>query len=143
MKKLNNNNTSAQNENNEIFVSFHIGRGGQFFNGGNLSYFGNYDFSELCNLKSDYIEIENRDEHGRFITPILKSESGHIISTDSIKGSTGTLDFDGDYDTYFSINIEDCNEGEIELILENETDTAIVDYIQCNYPEIYDEYTEE
>ncbi len=103
----------------QIIVSFHIGRGGKFYNSGFKKYIGEKSFKDLITLNDINLFISNRDEKGRFIKPIYVDSSGNMVSDDDADNLTGTLNFDGDFDTYIAKTIEDCTDNEIDLIIES------------------------
>jgi len=106
----------AKKQQNRIIVSFHIGRGGRFYNNGHKSYLGEKTFKDLISMNEDSLYIVNRDEQGRFMRPTLFDGFSNVVSNDDIDGLTGVLDFDGDYDTYIAKYIEYCTDQEIDLI---------------------------
>lgn len=102
---------------NEIYVAFHIGRGGRFHNAGHVSYMGEYDFQKLISLNYDNLYEHNRDEKGRFCKPFMDDASGKlIVEQGHIHDMTGRLDFDGTYDTDYCCLVEECNQDELQII---------------------------
>ena len=99
-----------------IIVAFHISRGGRFNNSGYKSYLGEKTFKDLISMNEDNLYIVNRDQQGRFIKPIFADGSGNEVSDDSIDSLTGSLNFDGDYDTYIAKYIEECTDKELDTI---------------------------
>ena len=108
-----------ETENKKIIVTFHIGRGGRFYNSGHKTYKGEKSFKEIISENENHIYIKNRDENGKYIKPIITDESGNEISDNNINDETGTLNFDGDYDTTITKYIEECTETEIQIIEES------------------------
>ena len=100
----------------KIIVSFHIGRGGRFYNGGHKTYLGEKNFQDLISNETDHLYIRNKDERGKFMTPTLFDGNGNVVSDDNVNSLIGTLNFDGDYDTYGAKYIEDGTTNELELI---------------------------
>lgn len=92
-----------------MYISFHKTRGGKFFNPGYIEFVGEFDFQQLQSHLSSFILIKNKDDKGRFCKPYLTDCDGNIISEDDLKSRIGTIDFDGDYDTYYSIDSEDMD----------------------------------
>lgn len=95
-----------------MYVSFHVTRGGRFFNPGHLEFVGEMDFQELQSYLDSHIFIKNRDEKGRFCKPYIADCDGNQVSYDDISAMVGTIDLDGDYDTYYTIDAENmgCEE---------------------------------
>ncbi len=72
-------------------------------------------------MLSDRLFTKDRDEHGRFCKPYIADEVGTVVSEDDENGRTGEIDFDGDYDRYYTIEIEDIDDlsdSELEAIRE-------------------------
>ena len=104
-----------------MVLSFHVCRGGRFFNPGHVEFVGEKTFSDVCSMLSDRLFTKNRDEHGRFCKPYIADEVGTVVSEDDENGRTGEIDFDGDYDRYYTIEIEDIDDlsdSELEAIRE-------------------------
>nr|DAL55899.1 MAG TPA_asm: hypothetical protein [Caudoviricetes sp.] len=103
-----------------LFVAFHISRGGKFYNPGYKTFEGEMSFYELCLLHSSDLFMRNRTDNGRFCKPFLTDCSGNVVSYDNPNGTTGTLDFDGDYDTWYVVSAEDLSEEEKEIIMKSD-----------------------
>ena len=102
-----------------IVLSFHVCRGGRFFNSGHVEFIGEKTFSDVCGALSDRLFTKGRDEHGRFCKPYIADETGSVVSEDDENGRTGEIDFDGDYDRYYTIEVEDIDDlsdSELEAI---------------------------
>ena len=95
-----------------MYVSFHITRGGRFFNPGHIEFVGEFGFQQLQSYLSNRIFLKNRDDKGKFCKPYLTDCDGNAISDSDLTSESGTIDFDGDYDTYYSIDAENmgCEE---------------------------------
>lgn len=106
----------TKEQQNKIIVSFHIGRGGRFNNSGYKSYLGEKTFKDLISMNEDNLYIVNRDKQGKFIKPIFIDGSSNEVSDDNANSLTGSLNFDGDYDTYIAKDIEDCTDKELDII---------------------------
>ena len=119
-----------------MYVSFHVTRGGRFFNPGHLEFVGEMDFQELQSYLDSHIFIKNRDEKGRFCKPYIADCDGNQVSYDDISAMVGTIDLDGDYDTYYTIDADDMGEEELEAIrkykgyLPDELRAMLTDYGQ-------------
>jgi hypothetical protein len=95
--------------NKDLIVAFHIGRGGRFYNSGHLSYIGEYDidaFTEKLFMNED--ETMYTDGDGN---ELLEVENGGI----------GRIDIDGAYDTTYTCKVSDLDEKEIDVILATES----------------------
>lgn len=102
---------------NEIYVAFHIGRGGRYNNPGHVSYMGEYNFQDLILLNYNNLFEHNRDEKGRFCKPYLVDASGNLIVEQGQRyDMTGCLDFDGIYDTDSCCLVEECDQKELQII---------------------------
>lgn len=119
-----------------MYVSFHVTRGGRFFNPGHLEFVGEMDFQELQSYLDSHIFIKNRDEKGRFCKPYIADCDGNQVSYDDISAMVGTIDLDGDYDTYYVMDADDMGEEELEAIrkykgyLPDELRAMLTDYGQ-------------
>lgn len=108
-----------------------VSRGGRFFNPGSLSLFSIGDFRDLTSALS-YRLFTDEDNN-------LLNEVGNIVGQLNEDGSCpqyGEIDFDGDYERYYTNNIEDASDDEIYLfcsliIDENEyiEDEYIIEYL--------------
>ena len=107
--------------NNNIIVAFHIGVGGRPLRSGHVKFIGECNFQELMNLgcNIDRLFPQNRDEHGRFCKQYMTDCSGQVMVTaDEMKSDTGRLDWDGEYDTDYCQNINDCDYNELFKVVE-------------------------
>ena len=106
---------------NPIYVSFHIGRGGRFHNAGHLSFTEEEDFQDLLSRRSDVCTIIDTDEEDN---PLADAD-WHVIDgggntilegREAIEAMTGTLDFDGIYDTDYVTTTDNLSEAEKDAI---------------------------
>lgn len=120
----------TNNSDNRIVVAFHIGRGGQFHNPGHKTYKGEINFTQLCNSNDQYLYEVNRDSNGRFCRPYLIDAGGNTaVTPDDYGKEVGSIDYDGEYDTWVCQYIEDCSDTELTMIYEAaETWTDAYDY---------------
>lgn len=128
---------------NYLIVSFHIGRGGRFNNAGHLTFLGEKNFQDLLILETNNVFIKDRDNRGRFCKSFVADCNGNPISDDNINGLTGTLDFDGQYDTSYAKHLDDCNDDEVRVIANSfqYKSPALVSYLKTMVPEfVFDEY---
>lgn len=106
----------------DTIVSFHIGRGGRFHNPGHLSFIGEMDIKDLlrlCDNSRNWTFWQDRDSKGKFCTPGYYDTSGYLIISDKqIATGIGWLEWDTIYDTDYSIRLEDCDEKELQAILD-------------------------
>ena len=80
-----------------------------------LSYLGQFNFQELISRNSEYLFEHNRDSRGRFCTPYYTDGCGNIVC-DDINGLTGSIDYDGLYNTEYTTTLEGCDYSEIKAI---------------------------
>jgi hypothetical protein len=105
----------------QIYVTFHVTRGGKFNNGGFKKFHSEQNFNELVSYFMDALFIQNRDKNGKFCKPFIHDGNGVSLTNDDWKnGLTGTLDFDGEYDTLITKNIVDCDELELQKIKDSQ-----------------------
>ena len=113
-------NTTILEEAQNMKVRFHIGRGGQFNNAGHKTYVGTVN--DLSDCFGDSI-VFSEDENGK---PLPDSDwrlvdgGGNVILSgrDEIERETGTIDWDGEYDTDIVRYLEGCDDEEYQLILD-------------------------
>lgn len=102
-------------ETEKLYATFHIGRGGRFHNQGHKSFYEFCDFQELIRKKMDYLyPIEDND--GNVIGGYTDCSGNEVVDADDANSLTGTMDFDGEYDTYITKEINDCDSNELELV---------------------------
>jgi hypothetical protein len=98
-------------------VAFHIGRGGRFHNSGHKTFYGEYNIMEVINRQDHKISWHNKNSLGRFCEPFYADSSGNVLITEKQAATgVGTLDFDGEYDTYICKRLEDCTEAELDIL---------------------------
>jgi hypothetical protein len=98
-------------ETNPIYLTFHIGRGGKFFNAGHLTFIGAYDFQWV---------IDHAVNDGKVLLEgnRIETETGRVLldGEDAVNAKTGVLDFDGEYDTDYTTTADDLTEREKEAV---------------------------
>lgn len=94
-------------ENENLIVSFHIGRGGRFHNAGHLSYLGE---RKIGSFISDLFESDG------VFTDCGGREVG--LTQDDVDSGVGAIRIDFDYDTTYTKKVADLEENEINCILE-------------------------
>lgn len=112
-------------EYDNVFVCFHIGRGGRYGNPGHKEYLPYVrDFQDLLSRESEKLYDVTEDENGN----VLPDDQWHIENWASetvvegrvaMEAKTGKLDYDGKSDTYIVKNIFDCDEDELQLIVDD------------------------
>lgn len=112
-------------EYDNVFVCFHVGRGGRFGNPGHKEYLPYVrDFQDLLSRESENLYDVTEDENGN----VLPDDQWHIENWASetvvegrvaMEAKTGKLDYDGKSDTYIVKNIFDCDEDELQLIVDD------------------------
>lgn len=112
-------------EYDNVFVCFHVGRGGRFGNPGHKEYLPYVrDFQDLLSRESENLYDVTEDENGN----VLPDDQWRIENWASetvvegrvaMEAKTGKLDYDGKSDTYIVKNIFDCDEDELQLIVDD------------------------
>lgn len=111
-----------------MYVRFHIGRGGRFYNQGHLSFVNEDNFQDLISACGDKL-FDNReayDENTDTTTPLddkdwnLSDENGRVLvqGREAMEAMTGRLEWDGDYDTDYVVTVDDLSDNEIECLWE-------------------------
>jgi hypothetical protein len=107
----------------EIYVYFHVGRGGRFYNAGHMEYRGEYDFQELLSdaLNNCCVYIRNTDDNEQPLDDeawTLETETGRVLlqGRDKIEARTGILDFDGEYHTDYVTTADELTDAELETL---------------------------
>lgn len=116
-------------------IAFQIAKGGKFNNGGYLYYKGMMTLDKL---------ISHVDNSGRHLFFNEETGSYHdcngneIIDAATVGTGFGELDFDGVYDTWYIINLEDMSEKEAEAIVRTVgyVETEVMDYVKANFSEL-------
>ena len=101
----------------KIYLSFKVGRGGQFNNPGHVTFLGEFDFQELINRCSDDLMLIDTtwDEESYQEVP-LSEDKWTMVDTGSniilegkseIEAKTGVLDFDGDYNKAYTVTLDE------------------------------------
>lgn len=120
---------------NLIYVSFHIGRGGQFHNQGHKSFIGELDYEDLVreNVNDGKLFIVNSsyDPETDTETELPREEwyatdgAGNvIIEAGELDRKTGRINFDGDYDTDYASTTDDLDEEEWEILTKEYEDAV-------------------
>lgn len=114
----------------KLFVRFHIGRGGRFNNQGHLSFVNEDNFQDLCRACGDKLNIIMfpDDEEDPFdLSSMLDESEWRIVDNASgrilVEGAavcerTGTLDWDGEYNTDYVTTTDDLFYNELECLWE-------------------------
>ena len=105
----------------EYIVAFHIGRGGRFHNPGHKTF--NPHIQKLSDCFSESCIVLSEDKDGNALPDdqwqLIDGGSNVILEgRANIESTTGVLDWDGQYDTDIVQYLSDCDENEIQLILE-------------------------
>ena len=109
----------------EIYVSFHKGRGGRFWNAGYVTFHGEWDFQELLQTCSDVLfEVkEIFDEDGNEVA--LPEDEWYVHDggdnkllegREEMEAKTGCLDFDGEYSTDYTRTLNECGDKEWDAL---------------------------
>lgn len=102
--------------------TFKIGRGGSFYNAGHKKLIG-YNES-LQDYFQDVFLIDGADDDKDEKLPeeewlLLDADGNTLLKGYEIMSRTGTLDFDGDYDTIIVRSIEELREDEKSIVLDS------------------------
>lgn len=130
----------------QTIAAFKIGRGGRFYNGGHKTFYGfknineftdnlfltvedesdlEYEIGDRINLLEKFQECREDLDFDFFAK--LKLTTGKLVwidhnrsevGLDYINDGTGTIDLDGIYDTTICKRLEDCDENELQMILD-------------------------
>ena len=129
--------TTVNNENKDVVVAFHVGRGGHFNNQGHKSFLPSVSKLQDCFGENSFINDEYED--GTKIPDEqwqLIDGGGNVIleGREAIESQTGVLDWDGEYNTDIVRYIEDCTDAEMEILYKayidgDLTDDDAIDYV--------------
>lgn len=105
---------------NNIIVGFHTGRGGEFYNAGYVRFLPDVESLQDCSGDDDII-VNDDPETGEILPDdewkLLDSGDNVILQgRDEIESDTGVLDYDGIYDRYDVLYLEDCDENQLDAI---------------------------
>lgn len=106
----------------KIYVSFHIGRGGNYNNAGHLSYSGEEDFQDLITRFNDVCTIISHDEDGKPLAPeewtLIDDASERVLiqGRDAIGSRLGKLEWDGEYDTDYVTTTDNLSDKELDAL---------------------------
>lgn len=113
---------------NEIYVSFHVGRGGRFHNPGHITFIAECDFQELIKKRSsDLILCNTTWDEDKNEEVDLAPEDWKIVDTgsnvilegkDEIEAKKGVLEFDTIYDKDYTCSLDECDDKEWEALKE-------------------------
>ena len=97
-------------------VAFHIGRGGEFHNQGHRSYVGQGKF---IGDFTDDLFIKERNRRGQFVEPeyVTGDGNGVGLTTKEAESGYGSIEIDTNYDITYVCRLADCDEDEVDLIL--------------------------
>lgn len=111
---------------NSKIVAFHIGRGGRFNNPGFITFLG---FKTIDQLHLDNDIFDNPEEG------IITDANGNELCTiEDYNTGVCRIEFDTDYDTYYTKRLEDIRMDEAQLIYDNCDDLEVKNYL-ANYKE--------
>lgn len=124
----------------KTIVTFQVGRGGRYFNGGHTTFYDDCPighvhvvseklFSPVSHYDDDDCAVEDEDPEAEW-TDCDGHEVG--LTNAMIESGIGIIDIDGDYESYYSKYLEDCDENELLIILEDGREYLIRQYIEEN-----------
>lgn len=97
---------------------FHIGRGGRFHNPGHKTLHGvNENLQDARKMEEDKLFLHERDFRSRYCKPFMSDNDGLICMEDA-NAEVGVIDFDGTYDSWKSVYLEDLDEEELSLVMD-------------------------
>lgn len=120
-------------EYDNVFACFHIGRGGRYGNPGHKEYLPYVrDFQDLLNRESENLYYVTEDENGNVLPDdqwrTLDGAGETVVEgREAMEAKTGILDYDGKSDTYIVKNINDCDGDELQLIVDTDEQGVCVD----------------
>lgn len=121
----------------KTIVTFHIGRGGRFNNGGYRSFYDNCKITEVPLFQELFAPVSGYDEDGYAVEdekPAAEWTDGSgnsvELTNEMVKTGVGYLDYDGDYDTYYSMYLDECDEQHLAMILDAGRDDLVKEYIE-------------
>lgn len=99
-----------------IYISFHIGRGGQFNNAGHLRFMYEEDFQSLISRCSDICTITQSRNDAEW--KLIDDSNCKVIlqGRDAIEANVGKLEWDGEYDTDYVTTFDQLNDKELETL---------------------------
>lgn len=128
--------TTVNNENKDVVVAFHVGRGGHFNNQGHKSFLPSVSKLQDCFGENSFINDEYED--GTKLPDeqwqLIDGGSNVILEgREAIESQTGVLDWDGEYNTDIVRYIEDCTDAEMEILYKAYIDGDLTDDDAINY----------
>lgn len=114
----------------QLFVRFHVGRGGRFYNQGYLSFINEDNFQDLisaCKDDANLFEVNSVYDEETDTEKDLPEEEWYLYDAgnkilvqgkEAMEAETGCLDWDGEYDTDYVKTTDELNDKEIECLWE-------------------------
>ena len=114
----------------KLFVRFHVGRGGRFYNPGHLSFVNEDNFQDLisaCKDDANLFEVNSVYDEETDTEKDLPEEEWYLYDAgnkilvqgkEAMEAETGCLDWDGEYDTDYVKTTDELNDKEIECLWE-------------------------
>lgn len=114
----------------KLFVRFHVGRGGRFYNQGHLSFINEDNFQDLisaCKDDANLFEVNSVYDEETDTEKDLPEEEWYLYDAgnkilvqgkEAMEAETGCLDWDGEYDTDYVKTTDELNDKEIECLWE-------------------------
>ena len=97
--------TEVLEENKDLIVAFHIGRGGRFYNSGHLSYIGENTINSFTN---DLFLNESQ-------TMYTDTNGNELLSVEN--NGIGCIDIDGQYNTTYTTTVGQMTDEEVSAII--------------------------
>ena len=114
----------------KLFVRFHIGRGGRFYNQGHLSFVNEDNFQDLisaCKGDANLFEVNSVYDEETDTEKDLPEEEWYLYDAgnkilvqgkEAMEAETGCLDWDGEYNTDYVKTTDELNDNELECLWE-------------------------
>lgn len=114
----------------KLFVRFHVGHSGRFYNPGHLSFVNEDNFQDLisaCKDDAKLFEVNSVYDEETDTEKDLPEEEWYLYDAgnkilvqgkEAMEAETGCLDWDGEYDTDYVKTTDELNDKEIECLWE-------------------------
>lgn len=122
-------------------VTFREGRGGRFYNGGHITFYGECGIGDVHVIQEHLFPPSYEREDGELIDDAAPDAEWRDCDGNSVELTNAMIDcgighinIDNEYDSYYSKYLSDCDENELTIILNDRRDDLVRQYI--------DEYTD-
>ena len=127
----------------KTIVTFKIGRGGQFYNGGHRTFFEDCGIGDIYIVK-EYLYPPKLNPNDTADDTVDESPEAEYTDCDGnsveltnamIESGIGRINIDHDYESYYSTYLEDCDENEL-LILLNDDRKYLIEYFIDHFTDL-------